>query len=115
MHLDDTDIRGWSAVNFGIRLRGRTPHQIADIILQSLEMRLSGAAATPIPAAPSSFVASPSAAPTPSSDALTIWQEKLDYLKQQEAIISDASQKFTIKKQIEEAQQKITELGGNPR
>ncbi len=39
VHLDDTDIPGWSAVNFGIRLRGRTPQKIADIILQALAMR----------------------------------------------------------------------------
>ena len=39
VHLDDTDIPGWSAVNFGIRLRGRIPQKIADIILQALAMR----------------------------------------------------------------------------
>ena len=39
VHLDDTDVRGWPAVNFGIRLRGRTPQEIADIILQALATR----------------------------------------------------------------------------
>jgi tetratricopeptide (TPR) repeat protein len=39
VHLDDTDIPGWSAVNFGIRLRGRTAPQIADLILQTLAKR----------------------------------------------------------------------------
>ena len=46
------------------------------------------------------------------SGALVIWREKLDYLQQQEAITADAAQKFALKKQIEEAQQKIRELGG---
>jgi len=44
--------------------------------------------------------------------ALGVWQEKLDYLRQQEAIASDPAQKFAIKKQIEEAKEKIRELGG---
>ncbi len=39
VHLDDTDIPGWSTVNFGIRLRGRTPQEIADIIYQRLVSR----------------------------------------------------------------------------
>jgi TIR domain len=37
VHIDDTEIPGWSAVNFGIRLRGRAPQEIADIILQALQ------------------------------------------------------------------------------
>jgi hypothetical protein len=36
VHLDDTDVSGWSPVNFGIRLRDRTPQQIAGVILQAL-------------------------------------------------------------------------------
>ena len=39
VHLDDTVIPGWSAVNFGIRLRGRTPQQISDLILEALAIR----------------------------------------------------------------------------
>ena len=39
VHLDDTNVPGWSAVNFGIRLRGRSPQQIADVILQALATR----------------------------------------------------------------------------
>ena len=41
--------------------------------------------------------------------ALAIWREKLEYLRQQEAILSDPAQKFQIKKQIEEAEAKIRE------
>jgi len=39
VHLDDTNIRGWSKVNFGIRLRERTPQEIAGLIIQSLSRR----------------------------------------------------------------------------
>ncbi len=39
VHLDDTVIPGWLAVNFGIRLKGRTPQKISEIILDALAMR----------------------------------------------------------------------------
>ncbi|MEM9151898.1 MAG: COR domain-containing protein, partial [Cyanobacteria bacterium P01_F01_bin.3] len=39
-----------------------------------------------------------------------LWIEKLHFLQEQEAIASDAANKFNLKKQIEEAKQKITEL-----
>ena len=42
---------------------------------------------------------------------LNAWREKLDYLQQQQAITADPAQKFALKKQIEEAQAKIQELG----
>lgn len=42
--------------------------------------------------------------------AIALWQEKLEFLQQQEVIAVDAGQKFALKKQIEEAQQKIQEL-----
>jgi hypothetical protein len=44
--------------------------------------------------------------------AVKLWQEKLDYLQQQEAISADAAQKFALRKQIEDAREKIRELGG---
>ncbi|HYX29535.1 MAG TPA: hypothetical protein VE863_13295, partial [Pyrinomonadaceae bacterium] len=44
------------------------------------------------------------------SDALTIWRKKLDYLEAQEAIESDAAQKFELAEQIAEAKAKISEL-----
>ena len=124
VHMDDTDVPGWPPVNFGIRLRGRTPQKIADLILQALAMRIPAVAATTAPGAtppisptptPSQppIAAAPSASPSPpSSGALAIWQEKLDYLQQQEAITADPAQKFALKKQIEEAEEKIRELGG---
>jgi hypothetical protein len=43
--------------------------------------------------------------------ALKIWKEKLAFLQEQDAITSDAAQRFGLKKQIEEAQEKIRELG----
>jgi len=67
---------------------------------------------TPSPISPPP--APPPVPAPPASDALAIWQEKLDYLRQQEAIIAYPAQKFSMKKQIEEAQQKIAELGGKP-
>ena len=39
VHLDETYIEGWPEVNFGIRLQGRTPQAIANIILQSFDKR----------------------------------------------------------------------------
>ncbi len=119
VHLDDAEVRGWSAVNFGVRLRDRTPQQIADVILQALELRLSDGGeasdqlASPIARHPSR-VATPQPTPTQKSPtgALAIWIEKRDYLQQQEAITSDAAQKFALMKQIEEAKAKIRELEG---
>ena len=123
VHLDDTDIAGWSPVNFGIRVRGRTPKQIADLILKALAMRTSSGTAKALkPSAsgtgsslqPPTTANSQHSPTTGSTNALGVWREKLDYLQQQEAILADPAQKFTVKKQIEEATQKIKELGGNP-
>ena len=122
VHLDDTEIPGWPAVNFGIRLRGRAPQQIADIIVQALAMRnphAANAATTTSPSTVSQTAPQFQPASTRSSltaiasSALAIWREKLDYLQQQEAIESNPATKFTIKKQIEEAERKIRELDLN--
>jgi nucleoside phosphorylase len=48
----------------------------------------------------------------PNSNALSIWQEKLAFLRQEEATTSNAAQKFELRKQIEECQAKIQELYG---
>jgi hypothetical protein len=70
-----------------------------------------GTASTSTPATHStSTVQQP--ASTPNSGTIALWQEKLEFLQQQEAIASDPAQKFALKKQIEEAKQKIQELGG---
>jgi hypothetical protein len=46
---------------------------------------------------------------SPQSRALAVWKEKLAFLEEQEALASDASQKFSLKKQIEEARERIGE------
>ena len=43
-------------------------------------------------------------------DPLTTWREKLEHLEGELAIASDAAAKFTLKKQIEEANAKIADL-----
>jgi hypothetical protein len=50
--------------------------------------------------------------PNSEPTALMTWIEKLAYLQQQEALIADPTQKFTLRKQIEEAKAKIQGLGG---
>ncbi len=54
----------------------------------------------------------PPTASTQTSGAVALWQQKLAFLQEQEAITADPSQKFALKKQIEEAQQKIRDLNG---
>jgi len=44
------------------------------------------------------------------NEALRVWRDKLAFLQEQEAVASDAAQRFAIKTQIEEAQQKIKQL-----
>lgn len=65
------------------------------------------------PAAPPPAASPPAAPPTTASPpGLAEWKEQLNHLLREEAITSDALQKFTIKKQIEQARQKIRELQG---
>lgn len=65
------------------------------------DSRLPPTLASPSP--PSSSVSSP---------ALVMWRRKLAFLQTEEAIASDAAQKFSLQQQIEEALMKIRELGG---
>lgn len=68
-----------------------------------------------IEAAPKGRPGPPAAGSRPAagpSSALATWREKLEYLLREEAIASDAGQRFTLKKRIEEAREKIRELGG---
>jgi len=51
----------------------------------------------------------------PQSRALALWTEKLAFLEEQEALAVDPAQKFSLKKQIEEAREKVREQGGGPR
>jgi hypothetical protein len=52
------------------------------------------------------------APPIRPSRALALWQEKLAFLEGQEPLVTDAAQKFSLRKQIEEAREKIREHGG---
>jgi hypothetical protein len=63
-----------------------------------------------VSADPASTVSPPAPKPSTAGSALAIWRLKLDYLRQQEAIVSDAAQKFALSQQIEEAKAKIAEL-----
>jgi hypothetical protein len=47
------------------------------------------------------------------AEVLKLWKEKLSYFYQQEAIASDPSTKFKLRKQIEEYQKRIREIEGN--
>jgi hypothetical protein len=49
--------------------------------------------------------------PAPLDSPLHLWQEKLDYLLEEEALTADAAQKFQLQHMIEEAKRKIRELG----
>jgi hypothetical protein len=51
-------------------------------------------------------------APALPSRALALWQEKLVFLEGQEPLAVDDNHKFALKKQIEEAREKVRELGG---
>jgi hypothetical protein len=71
--------------------------EIADLLLTPI----SKASRLPSPGAP---------AGGSESGAAAIWREKLEFLRVQEAICSDPAQRFTLKKQIEEAEAKLREL-----
>jgi hypothetical protein len=68
--------------------------------------------AVALPATSSPGMSAPATAAS-SGSALRVWQEKLEYLLEQEAITVDPDQKFRLRKLIEEARQKIRELGGH--
>ena len=94
-----------------IDIGNRPASEIADLILQrSQGSNAPGMGPSPPPPVPPQ-------PPPPSPDgssALKVWEEKLAYLLQQEAIVSDPAQKFSVQKSIEEAKEKIRELGGQP-
>ncbi len=52
--------------------------------------------------------------PTPQADAAAEWQEKLGFLLKEEARLSDPAQKHTVRKQIQEAEERIRELSVEP-
>ena len=89
----------------------RPASEIADLILD----RSRGSNAAGIAPSPPPPVAPQPLAPSPAgSSALKVWQERLAYLLEQEAIVSDPAQRFSVRKLIEEAKDRIRELGGQP-
>lgn len=65
---------------------------------------------------PQTLQAAPPRSPTasPSSGALLVWQERLEFLQVEEAKAADPAQKFSLRKSIEDAKAKIREHGGQP-
>ena len=57
-------------------------------------------------------IAHPTEFPGVSSRATSLWREKLAFFLEQEPLISDTTQKFALRKQVEEIRAKIRELGG---
>ena len=89
----------------GKPLSGMSPHD-AEAALS----RLADEIADLLLAPPSNASFMPPPRPGTPSSAASIWQEKLEFLRQQEAICADPAQKFALKKQIEEAEAKLKVL-----
>jgi len=91
----------------------RPAREIADLILQRLD---PGIERPTVPLVERSLSAACDTKPLPSlprvSSALGVWQKKLAFLQTEEAKAVDAEQKFSIQQRIEEAKQRIQELGG---
>lgn len=62
------------------------------------------------PGAASALTRGPGTAPP--GRALSLWREKLAFLEEQEPLAVDPAQKFSLRKQVDEAREKIRELGG---
>ena len=85
---------------------------IDDAGLDRLEWGITGKKPT-VAVAPAASTTPPPAAPVTRQapgGPLATWKEKLQFLQTEEAITADPAQKFALKKQIEEAEQKIAEL-----
>lgn len=91
----------------------RKIHQLVLIILGRATDTMSTQPTPGFPASSTSPVPPAVAAQLPST-ALSIWQKKLAFLQAEEAKAADAEQKFAIQQRIEEAKEKIRELGGTP-
>jgi hypothetical protein len=80
----------------------------------------SPASAQPGPAAQPSSAAAPNPAAQPAqpgsahAGAAALWQQKLAYLLEQEAILASPAQRFELAQQIAECRTKLAELGVEP-
>jgi len=103
-----------------IDLVGLSEDEARDKLIESLKDRGKPATSPAFPGAGADQSPKPATEHPPqsfpgrASTAVAVWQEKLGYFQQQEAITSDPAQKFSLNKLIEEVQQKIAELSANP-
>jgi hypothetical protein len=93
-----------------VSIGSRSPQEIAVLIYQRLELNADRSDAPRVQQAPPAI--SPNVRSIPRSGALSTWQKKLAFLQTEEAKAVDAEQKFAIHQRIEEAKEKIRELGG---
>ncbi|MCP4662154.1 MAG: hypothetical protein GY856_42670, partial [bacterium] len=83
----------------------------ADVAFLEARLAASGSRGPAMTAPPSGPVVSANPS-LPGRGALAVWREKLEYFLEQEAVSADPAQKFALRKQIEEAERRIRELGG---
>ncbi|MCU0812262.1 MAG: TIR domain-containing protein [Thiobacillaceae bacterium] len=107
LRFDNTEIPGLFSTDGYVWIGGRSPQEIADLILQRLQVNAGQPSASP----PSSPVVPPP--PSSPSPALLVWRKKLAFLETEEAKAVDPAQKFKLQEDIAEAKAKIRELGGS--
>lgn len=106
LRFDDTAIPGLFSTDGYVWIGGRSPQEIADLILQRSQANAGLPSASP----PSNPVVPP---PASSSPALLVWRKKLAFLETEEAKTVDPAQKFKLQEDIAEAKAKIREFGGS--
>jgi hypothetical protein len=113
VRFDNTEIPGLFSTSGYVWVGDREPEEIADLILQRLDLEHDGV--YPLPsAAPTATLSPPSSSVAHPSAALERWREKLAYLLSEEAVTVDPDQKFRLRHLIGEARSKIREHGGEP-
>ncbi len=106
LRFDDTAIPGLFSTDGYVWIGGRSPQEIADLILQRSQVNAGQPSVSP---SSSPVVPPPPASPSP---ALLVWRKKLAFLQTEEAKAVDPAQKFKIQQDIAEAKAKIREFGG---
>ena len=120
LRFDHTEIPGLFSTDGYIWIGGnRSPEDVAELILERWQFEsnaapLPGTVPAPEPAASRAPLDDALTALTSLSPAVEIWRQKLKFLQAQEAITTDPGQRFQVRMQIEECQQKIRTLGGQP-
>jgi hypothetical protein len=111
VRFDNTEIPGLFSTSGYIWVGDREPEDIADLILQRLDLEHDGV--EPITSTAPPATVSPPSTPVPRpSAALDRWREKLAYLLSEEAVTVDPDQKFRLRHLIDEARAKIREHEG---